>query len=268
MDPFPELTGLTIFPKPESNTMEFKIAFNFTKEFMTKIYATLCGFLNGAGGYMVFGIEDTQRTIYGLNCPTKEIDAFIVRLDNVYHDKTIVEENGNSVSIGTITTRVLDVYSNEPSAPSKKLVLITAIPVAGTRYKCKDGTMWFRLSASNYRIQGQSHTEVVDEYKKELKLITKEVKILRDQLNNSMREKSLLAERVNALKLRNELVETQFEQVRADSTNLFQASKATEKSFAVFSKAVEYSILQRKELAEVPPSSTTGWWHLFFGCCV
>ena len=268
MDPFPELSGLTIFPKPESNTMEFKIAFNFTKEFMAKIYATLCGFLNGAGGYMVFGIEDTQRTIYGLNCPTKEIDAFIVRLDHVYHDKTIVEENGNSITIGTITTRVLEVYSNDPNTPSKKLVLITAIPVAGTRYKCKDGTMWFRLSASNYRIQGQSHTEVVDEYKKELKLATKEVKILRDQLNTSMREKSLLAEKMNSFKLRSEAVELQFEQVRADSMNLFHASKTAEQSFALFCKAVEENILQQKELAEVPPSSTTGWWQLFFGCCV
>jgi predicted HTH transcriptional regulator len=267
MDPFPELAGLTVFPKPESNTMEFKIAFNFTKEFMTKIYATLCGFLNGAGGYIVIGIEDTQRTIYGLNCPTKEIDAFIVRLDNVYHDRTIVEESGNSISIGTITTRVLEVVSNDPNEPSKKLVLITATPTPGTRYKCKDGTMWFRLSASNYRIQGQSHIEVVDQYTKELKLAAKEVKILRDQLNNSMREKSLLAERMNAFKLRSEALEQQFEQVRADSTKLFGASKAAEQSFTAFYKAVEESILQRKELIEVPSSSTTGWWQLFFGCC-
>jgi hypothetical protein len=268
MDPFPDLTGLTVFPRPESNTLEFKIAFNFTKAFMTKIYATLCGFLNGVGGYIVLGIEDTQRTICGLDCPTKEIDALIVRLDNVYHDKTIVEESGNSLSVGTITTRVLEVCSNDPTTPSKKLVLITAIPVSGTRYKCKDGTMWFRLSASNYRIQGHSHTEVVDEYKKDLKIAEKEIKLLRDQLNNAMREKSLLAEKVNTLKLRYQAVELQYEQVRTDSTTLFQASKAAEQSFAAFSKAVEATILQRKHDIDTPPSSTTGWWRSLFGACM
>jgi predicted HTH transcriptional regulator len=267
MDPFPELAGLTVFPKPESNTMEFKIAFNFTKEFMTKIYATLCGFLNGAGGYMVFGIEDTQRTIYGLNCPSKEIDAFIVRLDNVYHDKTIVEENGNSIALGTIMMRVVDVPSKEPNEAAKKLVLITAVPVAGKRYKCKDGTMWFRLSASNYRIQGRSHTEVVDQHTKELKLANKEIKILQDQLNISMRERSMLNEKVNALKVRSELVEAQLEQVRTDSAVLFGAAKVAEKSFTRFCKAVEESILYQKELVEVPPSSTTPWWHTLFSCC-
>ena len=263
MDPFPELAGLTTFPKPESNTMEFKIAFNFTKEFMTKIYATLCGFLNGAGGYMVFGIEDTQRTIYGLSCPSKDIDAFIVRLDNVYHDKTIIEENGSSISIGTITTRVIEVPSKDPNELPKKLVLITAVPVAGKRYKCKDGTMWFRLSASNYRIQGKSHTEVVEQYTKDLKLATKEIKILQDQLNTSMREKSLLNEKVNALKLRGEVVEAQLEQMRSDSAHLFGAAKVAEKSFTTFCKAVEESILYQKELVDMAPSSKTSWWQ----CC-
>ena len=53
MEPFPDLTGLDIFPQPESNTMEFKETFtNLSNE---KIHATLCGFLNSRGLSSVWG---------------------------------------------------------------------------------------------------------------------------------------------------------------------------------------------------------------------
>ena len=268
MDPFPDLTGLTVFPRQESNTLEFKIALNLSKEFMTKIYATLCGFLNGVGGHIVFGIEDTYRTIHGLQCSGKEMDSYVVRLDQIYHDRMIVEESGASLAIGTISARFLDVASSNPVEPPKKLIVVTAIPEPGKRYKCKDGTMWFRLSASNYRIQGQSHVDMIDQYIKDLKLATKEIKVLRDQLNNSMRDKSLLAEKMNAFKLRGEVLESQLKQVQADSLTLFSATKKAEQSFARFFEGVEGDILERKKLAEAEAEggSSRGWFHTLFSC--
>ena len=266
MDPFPDLTGLTVFPRQESNTLEFKIAFNFSKEFMSKIYATLCGFLNGTGGRIVFGIEDTQRTIHGLQCTGKEMDSYVVRLDQIYHDKMIVEESGASLAIGTISARFLDIASLNPAEPPKKLIVVTATPQAGKRYKCKDGTMWFRLSASNYRIQGQSHIEAIDQYTKDLKLATKEIKVLRDQLNNSMREKSLLAEKMNAFKLRGDLLDSQLKQVQADSITIFSATKRAEESFARFFEGVEGDILERKKLIETEGGVPRRWYQILFSC--
>lgn len=266
MDPFPDLTGITVFPRQESNTMEFKITFTTSKEFMSKIHATLCGFLNGVGGYIVFGIEDTKRTIHGLQCSGKEMDAFVVRLDHVFHDRMIVEENGNTVAVGTVTSRFLEVASLHPGELAKRLIVVTAIPEPGKRYKCKDGTMWFRLSASNYRIQGQSHIEIVDQYAKDLKLATKEIAVLRQQLNSSMREKSLIYEKMNAMKLRGENLEAQLRQVQIDSTVLFGATKKAEQSFAAFFQTVEGDILERKKWVEEEEVASSGWVQSLFSC--
>jgi predicted HTH transcriptional regulator len=159
MIPFPDLEGCTKFPYPEGIHFEFKSSFPAVDaKSNTKLTETVCAFLNTDGGYLIVGVQDDNRTFLGV--PTnKTLDAFLLRCDNIYHSNNIVHEDGTPISPGTVTAMTVPVGD-------KILCVVKASPEAGQKYRLNTGEMYYRLSASNFRLLATSDiiTMRVSEY--------------------------------------------------------------------------------------------------------
>jgi hypothetical protein len=138
----PNLTDCTVFPLPESSTLEFKAGFQSSPQ--DKILATLCGFLNGGGGRLVIGVADDTCQILGIKTD-KVMDKFLLQLDNIYHQHLLQKADKTPLPLGTVTSEVVQ------AAAGKKILIITAAAEPGEKYMMKDGTVWHRLAASNYK---------------------------------------------------------------------------------------------------------------------
>lgn len=146
MESFPsdsELETVKIFPFSESDVLEFKQSIDVS---FPKVLATVCAFLNTRGGSMVFGVRDTTREIIGIMGITKHIDTFLLLIDNIFHSQLLTTIENEPITIENVRVRVLPCHANRP------IVVIHVTPTPGKQYKIKDGTMYYRLSASNYRI--------------------------------------------------------------------------------------------------------------------
>jgi predicted HTH transcriptional regulator len=143
MQPFPDLSSATTFPFPESSWLEFKEA--LSKCVQVRIRETICGLLNIGGGYIVIGVRDCDRYILGVS-DDKTADSFQLRVDDIYHQGIVVIEDGKHLPPGAVVSAVVS------AAEGKKLLVITVKPEAGQSYRMRDGTRWFRLSVSNYRL--------------------------------------------------------------------------------------------------------------------
>ena len=139
---FPQITNCKVFPLPESTSLEFKASFlSCTNE---KMIATLCGLLNSGGGHLVIGVADDTREIIGVKTD-KVMDKFLLMIDNIYHLHHLKKVDGTTVPLGTIKTETITAANN------KKVVVVSANPEPGEKYTVKDGTIWYRLAASNYK---------------------------------------------------------------------------------------------------------------------
>ncbi len=146
MESFPsdsDLQTLKVFPFPESDVLEFKQS---TDVSFPKILATLCAFLNTRGGAMLFGIRDTTREIIGITGNIKHVDTFLLLIDNIFHSQLLTTLENEPITIENVKVHNITCHTNRP------LIVIHATPDPGKQYKIKDGTMYYRLSASNYRI--------------------------------------------------------------------------------------------------------------------
>ncbi len=143
MQPFPDLSSATHFPFPESSWLEFKEA--LSKCVQVRIRETICGLLNIGGGYIVIGVRDYDRYILGVS-DDKTADSFQLRVDDLYHQGIILTEDGKHLPPGAVVSSIVS------AAEGKKLLVITVKSEAGQSYRMRDGTRWFRLSVSNYRL--------------------------------------------------------------------------------------------------------------------
>ena len=143
MQPFPDLSSATHFPYPESSWLEFKETVN--KCVNVRIRETICGLLNIGGGYIVIGVRDDDRCILGVP-DDKTADSFQLRIDDIYHQGIILTEDSKHLPPGAVVSSVMNV------AEGKKIIVITVKPESGQSYRMRDGTRWFRLSVSNYRL--------------------------------------------------------------------------------------------------------------------
>ena len=146
MEQFPsdnELFNLKVFPYPEGQVLEFKET--STVSFKDKILVTLCAFLNSGGGHLVIGIKDNLE-IAGVNVPPKLLDSFILKLDSIHHHSIIVTCDNEKIPHETIITRTVTLSEN------RLIIVIKAIPMLFRTYKLNDGSLWYRLTCSNYKI--------------------------------------------------------------------------------------------------------------------
>jgi hypothetical protein len=214
MEPFPDVTDLKIFPCMESHTMEFKLSLsNIIK---SKLTTTICSFLNGKGGYIVFGVEDHERRIIGLKATSNELDGEIRWFDNFYHNKRITDSKGNPLAPGTIGAKIINVTSE------KCIMVVTITPRPGETYKCNDGTAWHRLSASVYGFnEGSAEKQMLE---------------LNDQIRHEQHKRKT--------------AEKELELVRREMKELICLAKSMDDRLEKFSDAVESDILLRKNTVE------------------
>lgn len=139
---FPSLENCTVFPLVEGTNLEFKIGFN--SSMAEKIIATICGILNSGGGYLVIGVEDGTRKIVGIKSD-KNMDNFLLMLDSIYHHKHIKTIDGIPIPVGTISSGII------ACANDKEVLVVTINSEPEKQYVVKDGSVWYRLAASNFK---------------------------------------------------------------------------------------------------------------------
>ena len=223
---FPNIKDCEAFPLPESSTLEFKRSFNSCPR--EKIMETVCAFLNGDGGHIVFGVEDETRAIIGIKVD-KSMDTFQLMLDNnIYHEGRIKNQNGNPIHLGAVKSETTQ------AANSNKVFVITVTPEIGETYCLRDGTIWRRLSASNYKqtIAQKLYTE------QELEVILAR----------------RLADQKGALRLKHQSeydkLKSKFQDLEGDFTKVVSASKSTEQHLNEFRDLLHASIQRQKEAVE------------------
>jgi predicted HTH transcriptional regulator len=252
MEPFPDLTDKDMFPVLESSTMEFKEGIVSCPN--EKIHATVCGFLNNKGGHLVFGVTDAGQ-IKGLRGSTKDFDAQLLRLDNMYHLKMITLENGDPIPAGTVQNAV--VTAKTSGGVEKRIIVVTATPEPGMKYKLRDGTMWYRLSASNYRVQEVAHAQEMQRLQAELEIAKKEAELAKQQ-------KILMRDAMRVANKHASDATEQLVKLREDAAKLLAGAQKADATVASVVKALELDILARKEEAEKKLEgerlSTPPWW--------
>ncbi len=179
LPPFPtdeELMTMKTFPYLEGKQYEFKQAFTrlipcsdgstdftgqpinenilLTKTF-ERIEQTCCAFLNGEGGYIICGIRDKDREMVWLQIDDIEMDKILLRIDNIFHCKSIYTTDLEDIVPENIKTRVLEKKDSVSSGTGDQtprgryLIILQIEPTPGKRYRMHDFE-YVRLNASNY----------------------------------------------------------------------------------------------------------------------
>ena len=252
---FPKLDNCTHFPLPEGTNLEFKIGFN--SSMAEKIYATLCGILNSGGGYLVIGVEDETRRIVGIKTD-KSMDYFLLSLDNIYHHGNIKLQDGSPLPIGTIRSGTVT------AANDKEVLVVTCTPREGDKYTIKDGSIYYRLAASNFK-----QTAMTSIYSQ-----TEMDTILRQQLEKQ--RKMLQSQHIEELRQRegrfqsdNDKLKAKFRSLENDFQCLVRGAKQTEQHFNDFREMLFTNIqLQKAEVEKELASQPKSWYYSLFGCCI
>lgn len=237
---FPAIDSTTpYFPYPESSTFEFKR--KICSSSIDKIYATICAFLNTEGGHIVFGVEDGTRKIVPLNCD-KLMDKFILIMDNVIRTKQVISTDGQGLSPHNLKCTILNFTVNTG------LLIVTVKPTPGKRYTISDGTFWYRLSASNYRMSAQRETYSSQQ-------VNDTIGKLKQQHQNEM-----------------DKLKTKLSDIQQDYLGILGVAKNMERSMDVIKKDMEIMkdmlhtlILRQKEDTELAlaEEKQRSWWNCF-----
>lgn len=227
------------FPHSESETIELKESINF--KLLEKYRETLCGFLNGMGGNLIFGIKN-NLDIVGIKTNNNDLDKFICDTDMIVsnglilcrditkEDKVMTNISPNSIKVKTLI-----------NTSQQKFVIITATrePDPNVEYQMKCGKIIRRLNASNYYVKNERfykehelnmavgkletklrtlHNENVQIIKKTLQEKDDEIKKLNDE---NERLKTQLSE-IKKLNDENERLKTQLSEANNNVTDYEQ----------------------------------------------
>lgn len=249
----PNLESCTTFPLPEGTNLEFKLGFNSSMS--EKIIATLCAILNSGGGYLIIGIEDTTRRIVGIKSD-KCMDNFLLMLDSIYHHNHIKKKSGIPIPIGTITSRVAR------AAEDKEILIVTLIPEQNEIYTVKDGTVWYRLAASNFKqttlptIYTEKEFEIVLRQK-----LAAQANVLYQQFDI---EKKAINQRY---KREQEKLRIKFKDLEGDFRRMIGAAKEAEQAFNEFREIIHRNILTEKSEVEKAIDGNKKSWFACL-CCL
>lgn len=194
------VSTLDIYPDIESSELEFKT--NLVPG--DKIITPICAFLNTNGGTIICGIDDETRKIKGIDKTSKHIDDFILNIDTIYHLKKIITDAGDSLSPRNIETSLVKQKDGKP------VIIIKIKPDSDTKYQTANGNIFYRVNASNYKI---NTTKMYTEYEVQTKvnhtrtIIMKEcrnlIACLQKQINKQQTEMNRL--NTDNIKLQNML---------------------------------------------------------------
>jgi predicted HTH transcriptional regulator len=136
-----DIASMWTAPFPEGKNVEYKESIRLP---IWKVYQTLCAMLNEGGGHMIFGIRDEDLKILGLNVHDKEIDLFILQIDNIIHQGHIITISGNRLTTVNLNIRVVPLGNRR-----RKIIIVTVTPSLFTSYMLRNGSIFNRLNASN-----------------------------------------------------------------------------------------------------------------------
>jgi hypothetical protein len=165
-------------PFPESNTVEFKRVAVFSGLFtqqtkhssgLPKYKETLNAFLNSSGGYLIMGILD-DGTIMGVDGLTEEArDKFNLWVDSCFN--SFVYKDGSPldptrvflkahifpvVASASATSVILASATSVILASATSVIVVEAINKGPPlNIMNRDGTILYRLNASNYKITAE-----------------------------------------------------------------------------------------------------------------
>jgi hypothetical protein len=144
------------FPWPEGQQFEFKETWGACTT--SKMHETICAFLNSAGGYLIYGIQDSGKL---LGISREEADKILLRADDIYHTKKIVHiETGKELtpscvrgSIVRLCTTLHTATGIQKPKPTERFLAILTIRSLdhNNTYRMICGDIIIRLSASNFR---------------------------------------------------------------------------------------------------------------------
>lgn len=233
---FPKVDNCTTFPLPEGTNLEFKIGFN--SSMAEKIIATLCGILNSGGGYLVIGIEDETRRIVGIKTD-KSMDNFLLMLDSIYHHHHLKKLDGTPIPLGTIKSGTIQCANN------KEILVVTVTAEPNEKYTVKDGSIWYRLNASNFK-----QTTLPSIYtEKELDvIINKKLAVQATILHQQFEiEKRQIIQKNQSER---DKIKTKFKDLENDFERIVRAAKQTEHKFNDFRDMIYDNIQLQKAEAE------------------
>ena len=178
------------FKYPESNIIELKESINVN--LMYKYKETICAFLNNkVPFYLIFGIKD-NLDIVGLHTNNTIIDQFICKIDGIISGGTIIsnkDEISSKLTPDTIKVTHIITKSN------KKILMICVNPDPQLNYQLSNGTIWYRLNASNYSDKAEkmyNHTQINDMIKQKENIAysfnSSNIKIFCESLNKKDEE--------------------------------------------------------------------------------
>ncbi len=147
------------FPLCESLFIEFKQSF-LPQHYARKYYETICSFLNTSGGYLVFGIRDNDRSIQGTKMDSKQIDQFLLFVDNL---SNVIRYQANNISNeeSTLLQNVLFKTRIEQIAKSYYICIISCHPEVNKKYCLSDGSVYIRTNAGTQKVKsiGKMYTQ-------------------------------------------------------------------------------------------------------------
>ena len=157
-----ELVNMSHFPYPEGTHIEFKQSFCN----LNKLNKTICSFLNSNGGYLISGVEDETCRIVGVRASIKDIDNYILSVDNIFHQKIILTNDGYTIDPGCIKVKHLKLENNIDNIDNidnkelqdgynRYIIIVKIIPTEGKKYKLKDGSIFYRVNASNFKVSSE-----------------------------------------------------------------------------------------------------------------
>lgn len=251
---FPKVDNCVTFPIPEGTNLEFKIGFNSSMS--EKIIATLCGILNSGGGYLVIGVEDDTRRIVGIKTD-KSMDNFLLMLDTIYHHHHLKKLDGTPIPLGTIKSGIVQ------AANDKELLVVTAVSEPGEKYTVKDGSIWYRLNASNFK---QTTLPTIYTEKEHNVIITKKLAAQATTLYQQFDiEKKQLNQRHQTER---DKIKQKFKELENDYDRIIRAAKQTDKTFNEFRDMLYDNIQLQKIEAEkeIALQKKNNNWFSFI-CC-
>ncbi len=185
-----ELINMSNFPCTEGPHIEFKQSFCN----VNKLNKTICSFLNSNGGYLISGVEDETCRIIGVQATIKDIDNYILSVDNIFHQKIILTSEGYTIHPSCIKVKCLKLKDKEDIY----IIIVKIIPTEGKKYKLKDGSIFYRVNASNFKVSSEkmfclsemncvinkTKNKITSEYSSMFNYIKKEHEKTKKELNN------------------------------------------------------------------------------------
>jgi hypothetical protein len=94
---------------------------------------------------MIFGIAD-DLAIKGFTASTRELDTFLLYIDNIVRNGAVLKEDNEVIKPEQITTRIIKLDNIH------NILIISIVSEETAKYQLKEGVVYYRLNASNYRV--------------------------------------------------------------------------------------------------------------------